>query len=73
MRHVKGSLTVEAALVYPILLFLMIFTMQTGLWMYTECRDTAVSILEEQDLDIIKKFYLRQNIEGMTEDGDSVY
>lgn len=69
----KGSLTVEAALVYPIVLLLMIFTMQTGLGMYTECRDTAVSILEEQDLDIIKKFYLKQNVEGIIGDGDSVY
>lgn len=73
MKSVKGSLTVEAALVFPVLLFLMIFTMQMGLQMYTECRDTAVSILEEQDLDIIKQFYLRQNIEGITEDGNSVY
>lgn len=73
MKPVKGSLTVEAALVYPILLLLMLFTLQTGLCMYTECRDTAVSILEEQDLDIIKIFYLKQNVEGMTGDGDSVY
>lgn len=73
MRVIKGSLTVEAALILPLLLFLFAMVLDCGIWMYTECCGTAVSIYEEQDLETVKTFYFWQRIGDMTEDGDSLY
>lgn len=69
-RSVKGSLTVEAAIILPLLLGLLGLVMSSGIQMYTECRDTAVSILEEPDLDIVKTFYRWQEIGDIVGDED---
>lgn len=70
---IKGSMTVEAALILPLLLFLFAMVMERGIEMYTECCNTAVSVYEEQEPDIVKSFYLWQRIGDITEDGDSLY
>ena len=44
MNGWRGSLTIEAALVVPLVLALFAFAMKSGIQMYTECRDTALAI-----------------------------
>ena len=48
MNGWRGSLTIEAALVVPLVLALFAFAMKSGIQMYTECRDTALAIGQEQ-------------------------
>ena len=38
MNGWRGSLTIEAALVVPLVLALFAFAMKSGIQMYTECR-----------------------------------
>lgn len=67
---VQGSFTIEAAIIVPMLVFLFAITINCGLEMYTECRDMAVKIQEEEELDIVTLFYRYQKIGDMVEDGD---
>ncbi len=57
MTKVRGSLTIEAAIILPLVLLLFGAAMDGGIQMYTECRDTAVSIAEEKEIDTVKLFY----------------
>ena len=60
MRNYKimdGSLTVEAALILPIVLLLFAFVMQAGISLYSECGDTALSVEKEGGPETIKIFY----------------
>lgn len=51
MNGWRGSLTIEAALVVPLVLALFAFAMKSGIQMYTECRDTALAIGQEQEIE----------------------
>ena len=57
MNGWRGSLTIEAALVVPLVLALFAFAMKSGIQMYTECRDTALAIGQEQEIEAVKMFY----------------
>lgn len=56
MNGWRGSLTIEAALVVPLVLALFAFAMKSGIQMYTECRDTALAIGQEQEIEAVKCF-----------------
>ena len=73
MRRVKASMTIEASLIVPLLLFLFSFAMQTGITMYEECIATAKEIQEEPDLDIVKTFYHWKKVGEWLEDASSLY
>ncbi len=70
MDKLKGSMTVEAALILPLTLLVFGTAMNAGLKMYQECRGTAEEVLEEREWDVIKKFYLWNELGEMWEDGD---
>lgn len=57
MKTKEGSLTVEAAIIFPIVLALFTLTMQTGIELYQESRETAALIMEEGKTDTVKLFY----------------
>ena len=44
MNGWRGSLTIEAALVVPLVLALFAFAMKSGIQMYTECSDTSRNV-----------------------------
>lgn len=67
MEDLTGSITVEAALVVPILLFVFGIVMQKGIDLYTETKVMAVERMEEDDWDIIKEFKRRTFIEQIVE------
>lgn len=64
-RKLSGSLTVEAAMILPLLLWVFGIAMSSGIQMYAECTDTAAAILEEPNLDVVKVFYRSQEIEDI--------
>ena len=73
MNGWRGSLTIEAALVVPLVLALFAFAMKSGIQMYTECRDTALAIGQEQEIEAVKMFYLWQEAGELFQNEDRVY
>lgn len=67
MEHVTGSITVEAALVIPVLLLVFGSIMQKGIDLYTETKEMTVEQMEEDDWDIVKEFNRRTFLEEITE------
>ena len=70
---VQGSLTIEAALVMPLVLLVFGLAMSSGIMLYTECRDTSADIQEEKEFDAVEAFYRWQGIGDMIGDGNSIY
>lgn len=56
MRRVKGSLTVEASLILPMMIIMFAIAMNTGIKMYQECIEGAAAIAEEEKFEIVKTF-----------------
>lgn len=73
MNKVKGSLTVEAAIVIPLLLFLIVAAIDGGVELYLACRNTVIALEEEEKTDTVRLFYLCNGIGDMIGDGDSLY
>ena len=71
MNGWRGSLTIEAALVVPLVLALFAFAMKSGIQMYTECRDTALAI--GQEIEAVKMFYRWQEAGELFQNEDTVY
>lgn len=68
MKKINGSLTVEAALIFPITLGLLVLTLHTGIDLYQESVMTAVSIREEKKINTVKLFERRKILEGTNAD-----
>lgn len=60
-------MTVEAALILPLVFAVFGLTMVSGLRICEECRATAIRIREEEEPDIVKEFYIWKELGG--EDG----
>lgn len=73
MKSVRGSLTVEASIMIPMLLFLLAGAIRISVEMYLECRDMVVALEAEEEPDTLQLFYLRSGIEDIAGDGDSLY
>ncbi len=56
MRSVKGSLTVEASLIFPLILMVFMLAISTGVGLYEECRETGEQISQEE-FDAVRWFY----------------
>lgn len=72
-RNVKGSMTVEAALILPLVFAMFGLAMVSGLRICEECKATAIRIREEQEPDIVKEFYIWKELGEKTGYGDTVY
>lgn len=57
----KGSYTVEAAILVPLLVFLVMWALQLGIGFFEESRKREVCS-ELENLDIVKEFYNYQII-----------
>lgn len=55
MKKVNGSLTVEAALVFPVMLMLFAGTMRLGIELFEECKEEAY-MLQQEEIDAAKLF-----------------
>lgn len=66
MRKVKGSLTVEASLIFPLILAVFVLAMSAGFQLYRECLETGKQISQEE-FDTIKWFYRCKEMGELTE------
>lgn len=73
MKKVKGSLTVEAAIMIPLLLFLIVTAINGGVELYLECQNMVTELESEEKTDAVRLFYLWNGIGDMIGDGDSIY
>lgn len=73
MKKVKGSLTVEAALIIPLWLALCILAVDSGVEMYMESLDTVEAVAAEEKFEAVRLFYICNGIGDMIEDGNSLY
>lgn len=46
---------------------------ESGIQMYTECRDTALAIGQEQEIEAVKMFYRWQEAGELFQNEDTVY
>jgi hypothetical protein len=53
---VKGSFTVEAAFLFPIIVLLIAFVLQTAIGWYEEVEQTSVAISNQQQIDSVSVF-----------------
>ncbi len=72
MKKVNASLTVEASLIFPLILLVFVLAMSGGIQMYEECRDEAAAIGAEGDFDTIKWFYKWQGVGEIIENEDYI-
>lgn len=73
MRKVGGSLTVEAAIMIPLLLFVFAIAIESGMKMYMECQDTVLELESEEKIDVVQMFYIWNGIGELIGDGDTIY
>lgn len=72
MKKVSGSFTVEASIIIPILLMLLVVTIDLGVQMYEES-ECLLGQIETEELDAVKLFYLQNEIGDWIENGNSIY
>lgn len=63
----KGSFTVEASVLVPMLLIIYVLIINTGLYMYTEIREQQEQGAQS-DIWVIDDFYKYQLMKGMLYD-----
>lgn len=65
-------MTVEAALIVPLVLTVFTLTVNAGIRIYTECAEMAAEMAEE-DVNAVELFYMRERVKGIAKYGDSLY
>lgn len=69
----EASFTVEAALVMPVLIFMLFAIMQLGLELYTEEKTAALAILEETEWNAAEEFCQWEMIGDIIENENGIY
>lgn len=72
MRRVKGSFTVEAALVLPMILMVFVLAMSGGIRLCKECVDEVVQIRQEKEFDAVQWFYRCKQIGEVIENENRI-
>ena len=70
MKKVNGSLTVEAALILPMMFLVIGLAMDGGLQLYRECCKTVAAVSEEEDFEVVQLFYHWKAVEDLVKDGN---
>lgn len=65
MRVYRGSFTVEAACIFPVILFCICITIDVGITLYEEIRQEAMSQMENEKLDLISAMYKRELVKEL--------
>jgi hypothetical protein len=68
MLRMRGSLTVEAAIILPVVLAVFTVAIKSGIDLYEETRDRAVAVTETGSPDILKRFYQWKMLEGLVDE-----
>lgn len=70
MKRMRASITVEAAIIVPLVLFVFGLSMRSGIQLYLEFKDTVFEIMEDETMDAIQKFYQLNMLGDIGEDED---
>lgn len=70
MKRMRASITVEAAIIVPLVLFVFGFSMRSGIQLYLEFKDTVFEIMEDETMDAVQKFYQLNMLGDIGEDED---
>jgi len=63
MREYKGSFTVEAACVMPLIFLCICIAIESGFTLHNEVKSKALLIREEKTVDIVSYLYRKELIE----------
>lgn len=66
-RTVKGSFTVEASFLFPLLVLLIAFFLQTAISLYCEVEQASQDVTALQQMDSVKNFLRGARIESLKE------
>lgn len=66
----NGSVTVEASIYVPMVIILYLFVMRAGMDLYTETKETALQIQAEEQVDVQKLFYRKEDLGELLQHGD---
>lgn len=70
MKRMRASITVEAAIIVPLVLFVFGLSMRSGIQLYLEFKDTVFEIMEDEIMDAVQKFYQLNMLGDIGEDED---
>lgn len=70
MKRMRASITVEAAIIVPLVLFVFGISMRSGIQLYLEFKDTVFEIMEDETMDAVQKFYQLNMLGDIGEDED---
>jgi len=65
MKLYKGSFTIEAAFVFPIVLICIFIAIESGISLYDEVRTEAVSQMNKNPLDVVNCMYRREYVKDL--------
>lgn len=63
MKTCKGSFTIEASFIVPLVLFLMAIAMDTAIILFEETKAQALEYIDEEQIDIVNTLYHIENLE----------
>ena len=66
MRRYKGSFTIEAAFIIPIILFIGCLTIELGVALHQEVRGQAIEQMKEEPMDVIGCMYRKEFLEELS-------
>lgn len=69
MKYHKASFTIEASIYVPVMVFMMMWVLHTGVEFFLESRERGVNPTL-QELDIVQEFYMYQ---GLGELGEEIF
>lgn len=70
MKRMRASITAEAAIIVPLVLFVFGLSMRSGIQLYLEFKDTVFEIMEDETMDAVQKFYQLNMLGDIGEDED---
>lgn len=70
MKRMRASITVEAAIIVPLVLFVFGLSMRSGIQLYLEFKDTVFEIMEDETMDAVQRFYQLNMLGDIGEDED---
>ena len=65
MRGYKGSFTIEAVYIIPLILMCICIAIESGITLYNEVKSKALSVKEEEMMDLVSYFYRKELIENV--------
>lgn len=63
----KGSLTIEASLIVPVVVMVMLFAITSGITLYEETKDITEELENRETFDVVKTMYRFDGLSNIEE------